>query len=127
VHKKVLLVEDEAVILMLLEQTLEPIFERGVEVLSASDGAEGLEAIRAHRPDLVLLDGTMPVMNGFEVCRAVRADETLRGVQITMLTARSQESDRAAAMAAGADHYLLKPFVPDEVLRHVARVLDLAI
>ncbi|MFN7697536.1 MAG: response regulator [Deltaproteobacteria bacterium] len=126
-HKKVLLVEDEAVILMLLEQTLEPIFERGVEVLSASDGAEGLEAIRAHRPDLVLLDGTMPVMNGFEVCRAVRADETLRGVQITMLTARSQESDRAAAMAAGADHYLLKPFVPDEVLRHVARVLDLAI
>ncbi len=125
--RKVLLVEDEAVILMLLEQTLEPLLDHGVEVLTAPDGAAGLEAIRVHRPDVVLLDGNMPLMTGFEVCRAVKSDAALRSVQVTMLTARSQASDRAAAAEAGADHYFLKPFVPDEVLHHVARGLDIAL
>lgn len=124
--RKLLIVEDEAIIVMLLEQVLEPLRDEGVELLIANDGAEGLAMIRAHRPELVLLDGMMPVMSGFEVCRVVKSDEALRGIRVAMITARARGGERSATAAPDADHFFLKPFEPDEVLGYVRRVLGLA-
>lgn len=122
--KTVLIVDDEPHIRMLLEQTLDELVDEGVEVLLATNGGEALESIRSERPDLVLLDVMMPVMNGFEVCKTVKSDPELRATYVIMLTAKGQELDRATGEEVGADVYMTKPFDPDDVLERVARVLD---
>ena len=122
--KKVLIVDDEAHIVMLLEQTLDELEDEGVELLTASNGREALEQIRAERPELVLLDVMMPEINGFDVCRTIRADPELSGTYVMMLTAKGQELDRATGVEVGADVYLTKPFDPDDVLNRAAEVLD---
>jgi len=124
VGKTVLIVDDEPHIRMLLEQTLDELVDEGVEVLLATNGGEALESIRSERPDLVLLDVMMPVMNGFEVCKTVKSDPELRATYVIMLTAKGQELDRATGEEVGADVYMTKPFDPDDVLERVARVLD---
>lgn len=116
----ILIVDDEAHIRMLLEQALEELEEEGVRLASAADGARALDMIRNDRPALVFLDVMMPGMNGFEVCRTVRADPDLAATRIVMLTAKGQEFDRRRGEEAGADLYLTKPFDPDEIVR-VAR------
>lgn len=121
--KKVLIVDDEAHIRLLLEQTLDELEEADVEILVADNGGTGLEMIQSERPQLVLLDVMMPVMNGFDVCRAVKADESLRDTYILILTAKGQELDRTTGTEVGADLYMTKPFDPDEVLARVAEVL----
>jgi len=118
----ILIADDEAHIRLLLEQALEELEEEGVRLVSAADGARALEAIRRERPTLVVLDVMMPGMNGFEVCRAVRAEPALAATRIVMLTAKGQEFDRKRGEEAGADRYLTKPFDPDEIVR-VAREL----
>jgi len=115
--KKVLIVDDEIHIRALLEQSLEELEEdHDVEILSASDGEEGLALIRQEGPNVVFLDIMMPKMNGYEVCRAVKDDPTLNRVQIILLTAKGQEVDRKLGMELGAVKYMTKPFDPDEVL-----------
>ena len=121
--KKVLVVDDEPHIQLLLEQTLDPLDEAGVEILLASNGGEALTTIRAERPELVLLDVMMPVLNGFEVCKLVKGDPALRETFVILLTAKGQELDRATGSEVGADLYLTKPFDPDDVLARCARVL----
>ena len=121
--KKVLIVDDEPHIQLLLEQTLDELDEAGVEILLASNGGQALELIRSERPELVLLDVMMPVMNGFEVCKTVKADPELQSTYIMMLTAKGQELDRATGVEVGADVYLTKPFDPDDVLERCAKVL----
>lgn len=121
--KKVLIADDEPHLRMLLEQTLEDLEDVGVELLLATHGGEALQAIREERPDLVLLDVMMPVMNGFDVCKAVKADPDTAGTFIMMLTAKGQEFDRATGVEVGADLYMTKPFDPDEVLSRAAEVL----
>ena len=121
--KKVLIVDDEAHIRLLLEQTLDELDEAGVDILLAENGEEALEAIREERPDLVLLDVMMPIMNGFEVCKTVKADPELSGTFILMLTAKGQELDRVTGAEVGADLYMTKPFDPDDVLEKAAEVL----
>lgn len=124
--KTVVVVEDEAHIRKLLLQVLEELEdEHSVKVLSAGNGAEGLEMIRQTKPDLVFLDIMMPLMNGYEVCQAVTSDQSLTGVTIILLTAKGQEVDRRQGFDAGATLYMTKPFDPDEVLRTAARVLNL--
>jgi DNA-binding response OmpR family regulator len=123
VTKKVLIVDDEAHIRLLLEQTLDELDEAGVIILLAENGGEALETIRGERPDLVLLDVMMPVMNGFEVCKTVKADPELEGTFILMLTAKGQELDRVTGAEVGADLYMTKPFDPDDVLEKAAEVL----
>jgi len=113
---KVLIVDDEAYIRLLIEQTLEELEDEGVEILSAGDGQLGLEMIQAERPDLVFLDVMMPKMNGFDVCQAVKRELKVDGVYVVMLTAKGQEYDRRRGEAAGADGYITKPFDPDELL-----------
>ncbi|MFH1913639.1 MAG: response regulator [Pseudomonadota bacterium] len=116
--KKILIVDDEVHIKMLLEQTLEELEdEYDVELFTASDGEEGLAFIRGEHPDLVFLDIMMPKMNGYEVCRIVMEDESLRGVKIILLTAKGQEVDRKQGLELGAKMYMTKPFDPDEILK----------
>ena len=105
----ILVVDDEPPILELVRFTLE---DEQIRVLEASDGAQTLETALAVRPDLILLDVQMPRLDGLEVCRRLRADASLAGTRIVMLTAAGQDADRARGLAAGADEYLTKPFSP---------------
>ena len=124
--KKIVIVDDEVHIRLLLEQTLEELEDDfDVEILSAADGEEGLALIRLERPELVLLDIMMPKMNGFEVCQAVRDDQSLQQVKIVLLTAKGQKIDRKHGMELGAYKYLTNPFNPDEIIDLAKEILDL--
>jgi len=121
VTKRILIAEDEPSILLSLEFLLG---QAGHEVTVARDGAEALRLIGAAPPDLVVLDVMLPSINGFEVCRRLRADAATRDVRILLLTARGRESEVAKGMTAGADAYMTKPFATKELLRIVAGILD---
>ena len=122
---KILIVDDEAHIRTLLQQTLEELEDYGIEILTASDGSEALELIRSEQPRLVFLDVMMPKMNGFDVCHAVKRDLGFAGTHIVLLTAKGQEVDRHKGDEAGADVYMTKPFDPDELLAHARQILGL--
>ncbi|MGH2537635.1 MAG: response regulator transcription factor [Candidatus Promineifilaceae bacterium] len=122
---KVLVVDDEAHIRLLIEQTLEELEDKGVAILTASNGQEGLAAIQAERPGLVFLDVMMPRMNGFDVCHAIKHELHLDGVYVVLLTAKGQEYDRQRGVEAGADLYMTKPFDPDALLELAEKVLGL--
>jgi DNA-binding response OmpR family regulator len=123
--KKVLIVDDEPHIRLLLAQTLEEVEDEGIEIITATDGAEGLEIIKQERPNLVFLDVMMPKMNGFDVCQAVKKDLVIPDIFIIMLTAKGQEFDKNKGMDVGADLYMTKPFDPDEILKKAQEVLGL--
>ena len=124
-NKKVLIVDDEPHIRLLLEQTLDALEDEGVELLTASNGQEALDILGAERPDLVLLDVMMPFVNGFDVCKRLKADPDLRHIYVMMLTAKGQEFDRAMGEEVGVDRYVTKPFDPDEILDRAAEVLGI--
>jgi two-component system alkaline phosphatase synthesis response regulator PhoP len=124
-NKKILIVDDEPHIRLLLEQTLEELEDEGVELLTADNGEEALDTIKIERPDLVFLDVMMPKMNGFDVCNAVKNEMSLKNVYIIMLTAKGQEFDKLKGQKVGADLYMTKPFDPDEVVRKSMQVLEL--
>jgi DNA-binding response OmpR family regulator len=126
-NKKILIVDDEPYIRLLLEQTLEDLEDEGVELLTADNGEEALDAIKTEKPDLVFLDVMMPKMNGFDVCNAVKNELSIKGVYIIMLTAKGQEFDKLKGKEVGADLYMTKPFDPDEVVKKSMQVLDLAV
>ncbi|HEY8358805.1 MAG TPA: ATP-binding protein, partial [Ramlibacter sp.] len=96
------------------------------DVVTATDGEEALAAIRAHQPDLVLTDVMMPVLDGFGLLRAVRADPALGGLSVVILSARAGEEARVGGLEAGADDYLVKPFSARELVARVRSNLDLA-
>lgn len=121
----VLIVDDEPHIRLLIEQTLEELEDDGVEILTARDGEEALGVVEVQHPDLVFLDVTMPKRNGYDVCRAIKADLGLASTVVILLTARGQAVDREAGLSVGADEYLTKPFDPDELLRIARRRLSL--
>jgi len=109
----ILIADDELHIQELVRVTLEG---DGVQVVTAADGLETLDLARTLCPEIVLLDVHMPGMDGFEVCRRLRNDPRLASTNIIMLTAAAQASDAAQGLAAGADHYLTKPFSPIRLL-----------
>lgn len=123
--KSVLIVDDEPHIVMLLKETLESVEEMGVELLSASNGEQSLELIKAHRPHLVLLDVMMPKVNGYDVCRTVKKEWGYIDVYIALVTAKGQEFDRRMGEEVGADIYLTKPFDPDTILQKCEEILGL--
>ncbi len=123
--KKILIVDDEPHIRLLLAQTLEELEDEGVEILTATNGVEGLETIQDEKPDLVFLDVMMPKMNGFDVCKAVKKELAIPDVFIIMLTAKGQEFDKNKGIDVGADLYMTKPFDPDEILEKAQQVLGL--
>ena len=115
--ERVVLVDDEPNI----RETVAFILEaEGVEVETAGDGMEGLEAVRRCRPRVVLLDVMMPRLDGYEVCREIRRDPDLEGVFVVILTARGQKADEVRSLEVGADLYMSKPF-DDEVVLGVIR------
>lgn len=124
-EQKLLIVDDEAHIRMLLEQTLEGLEDEGVNFFSAQNGEEALEIIQAEKPELVFLDVMMPKMNGMEVCRKVKKELQLDDVFIVLLTAKGQELDRQKGQEVGADLYLTKPFDPEVILDKAREILGL--
>ncbi len=121
---KVLIVDDEAYIRLLIEQALEELEDEGVEILTAEDGEDGLAVIEGEHPEIVFLDVMMPKMNGFEVCQRVKRQLGLSQVYVVLLTAKGQEYDRQKGEEVGADLYITKPFDPDDLLELARRVLD---
>jgi DNA-binding response OmpR family regulator len=119
---KVLVVDDEPFICRSLSFVLR---KENYEVFEARNGEEALEAIRAHRPDLVFLDVMMPKINGFEVTERVKADPDLRTTKVILLTAKGQDSDRATGAQAGADEYMTKPFSPTKLLQRTREILGI--
>ncbi len=122
--QKLLIVDDESHIRMLIEQTLEDLEDEGVELLFAENGAQALEIIQKEEPNLVFLDVMMPKMNGMEVCQKVKKELNLSHVYIILLTAKGQEVDRQKGLDMGADRYMTKPFDPDEMLSVAEEVLN---
>ena len=122
--KKLLIVDDEAHIRMLIEQTLEDLEDEGVELLFADNGEKALKIIQEEKPNLVFLDVMMPKMNGMEVCYKVKKELGLDEVYIILLTAKGQEVDRQKGLEMGADRYMTKPFDPDEMLSVAEEILN---
>jgi two-component system alkaline phosphatase synthesis response regulator PhoP len=124
-EQKILIVDDEAHIRMLIEQTLEELEDEGVEFLTAENGEIALEIIQKENPQLVFLDVMMPKMNGMEVCRRVKKELELNNVFIVLLTAKGQELDRQRGQEVGADVYMTKPFDPEIILSKAKEVLGI--
>ena len=122
---KLLIVDDEPHIRMLLEQTLEELEDEDVHFFTAENGEEALQIIQAENPQLVFLDVMMPKMNGMEVCRRVKKEWGLDKVFIVLLTAKGQEMDRQRGQEVGADMYMTKPFDPEAILAKARQVLGL--
>jgi len=115
--KTILVVDDEPKITQIARDYLE---HAGFQVLTASDGKSALAAVRASKPDLIVLDLGLPGMDGLDVTRTLRKDSEL---PIIMLTARSEESDKLVGLELGADDYIVKPFSPKELVARVRAVL----
>ena len=124
--QKILIVDDEAHIRMLIEQTLEELEDEGVEFLTAENGEIALDIIQKENPKLVFLDVMMPKMNGMEVCRRIKKELELKDVFIVLLTAKGQELDRQRGQEVGADVYMTKPFDPEIILSKAKEVLGIA-
>jgi DNA-binding response OmpR family regulator len=122
---KILIVDDEAHIRMLIEQTLEELEDEGVEFLTAENGEIALDVIQKEKPQLVFLDVMMPKMNGMEVCRRVKKELGLTDTFIVLLTAKGQEADRQKGLDMGADVYMTKPFDPEVLLNKAKEVLGI--
>jgi two-component system, OmpR family, alkaline phosphatase synthesis response regulator PhoP len=123
--KKILIVDDEAHIRSLIEQTLEELEDEGVEFLTAENGEQALEIIQTENPRLVFLDVMMPKMNGMEVCRRVKKELLIENIFIVLLTAKGQELDRLKGQEVGADVYMTKPFDPEVILTKAKEVLQI--
>lgn len=108
----ILVAEDDEDILALVVFDLE---DEGYEVLTARDGQEAVALALERHPDLILLDVAMPGLDGYEVTRRLRADESTRATPVVLLTARAQVKDVIAGFEAGANDYVTKPFRPDEL------------
>jgi two-component system phosphate regulon response regulator PhoB len=120
VRPKVVLIEDERDIVELVRYNFR---KEGFEVESFSRGEDGLEYLRRHPADLVLLDIVLPDRDGFEICRRLRAEERLKSLPVIFLTAKGEEIDRVLGLEIGADDYVVKPFSPRELVARAKAVL----
>jgi DNA-binding response OmpR family regulator len=123
VSRKILIVDDEPHLRMLIHQTLEELEDEGVEILTAANGEEALATIQSEQPTLVFLDVMMPKLSGFDVCQRVKGTPGLAGTYIVLLTAKGQEFDRQRGVEVGANVYMTKPFDPDALLEKARDVL----
>jgi CheY-like chemotaxis protein len=117
---KILIAEDERDIRDLIAFTLQ---FAGHEVITTSNGEEALQAVRAQKPQLVLLDVRMPRLTGYEVCKEIKADPQTQAIPVIFLSAKGQEAEIRSGLEAGAEQYLLKPFAPDQLIEQVNKVL----
>jgi two-component system, OmpR family, phosphate regulon response regulator PhoB len=116
----ILIVEDEPSLVEVLSYNLE---KEGFEVLTASNGRDGLERARAALPDLVILDLMLPLVDGLQVCAQLRSDPRTQNIRVLMLTARSEETDEVVGFNVGADDYVTKPFKVRPLIHRVKALL----
>jgi len=119
--KRILIVEDEPSLLK-LESIL--LASRGYEVTGVGDGQAALDAVATMKPDMVLLDIMLPKIDGFEVCRQIKANEATRHILVLMLTAKKTEKDFAQGEQVGADGYIAKPFKSAAVIESIQRLFS---
>ena len=117
----ILLADDDEILIEILRFRVEA---AGHSVVIARDGLQALELIRESLPDLVILDAMMPVMTGAEVLAALRADEATADLPVIMLTARAGEDDVVRSLRAGANDYITKPFIPQELAVRIDKLLE---
>ena len=119
--RSVVCIEDESEMIDLIRLILG---RRGFELTGATGGAEGLEAVRRVKPDLVLLDLMMPGMDGWEVYQQMKADEELKHIPVIIVTAKAQSIDKVLGLhIAKVDDYITKPFGPQELIQSIEKVL----
>ena len=118
--RKVLVVEDVDFNRELVVQLLEEKYD----VIEAVNGQEGVEVAEQERPDLILMDLSLPIMDGWEAARRLKANEDLRSIPIIALTAHAMVGDKERALAAGCDDYLVKPLDEDELFAKIAKHLE---
>ncbi|MDN5926212.1 MAG: response regulator [Hyphomicrobiales bacterium] len=117
---KILICDDDPLLLELMDFRLQA---KGYDVVRAVDGAEALSMAETETPDLIVLDAMMPKSDGFEVLTHIKNDARLSEIPVIMLTARKSERDIVSALDKGADDYLVKPFIPEELLARLNRLL----
>jgi two-component system phosphate regulon response regulator PhoB len=118
--RTILVIDDQKDFADLVRRSLE---KEGFDVILASDGTSGLQIAREHRPDLVVLDLTMPDIDGLDVCKRLRQEPRHARLPILVLSARASAADRVLGLETGADDYLVKPFVPQELVARVKAIL----
>jgi diguanylate cyclase (GGDEF)-like protein len=118
--KKILIIDDTEFMTKLISDILK---NAGYDVVSASDGKQGIQKVREEKPDLVILDVIMPGMDGYEVCKTLRDDESNNLMPIIMLTAHDNEDDKLTGLELGADDYIIKPFNSRELVSRVRNTL----
>ncbi len=117
---RILIIEDDPSLAEVLQYNLA---QEGYETRVAHDGQQGLQAIRMHCPDLIVLDLMLPLLDGLEICRQVRADSATQETLVLMLTARSEESDQLVGFSVGADDYVTKPFSVKVLMQRIQSLL----
>lgn len=113
---KVLVVDDEEYIQHILNFSFGA---EGYEVITAADGEEAVTIARSEKPDIIVLDIMMPKMDGYEVCKQIKADPQTQNIPVILLTAKGREVDRKLGAEAGADDYVVKPFSPGRLIERV--------
>ncbi|HAH20624.1 MAG: hypothetical protein A2Y00_02165 [Omnitrophica WOR_2 bacterium GWF2_43_52] len=119
-RKRILCVEDEADMLEMVRFRLE---QEGYEVISAANGKEGLDKAYKDKPDLILLDLMLPEKSGYEVCRILKSDTQFKVIPIVIFTARASVSEEQLGYECGADDYITKPFMPDDFINRIKKLL----
>ena len=119
--KKILIVDDEADLVETIRFSLEM---EGYHVLASYSGEDALNQARKENPDLILLDLMLPNLDGYKVCRLLKFDNRYKHIPILMLTAKTQEKDKALGMETGANEYITKPFEMDDLLKKVKQYLN---
>jgi two-component system alkaline phosphatase synthesis response regulator PhoP len=123
--KKILIVDDELNMRIILKNALEVLEDKGVELLVAENGRDAIESIKTEKPELVILDVEMPVMDGFEVCDIIKNELRLKNIYTLILSAKSQDLAIQYGKELGADRYMTKPFDPDKLVEIVSKVLGI--
>ena len=119
--KKILIIDDEPDIIKVVKFRL---IKMGYEVMTATNGREGLESLRALKPDLVLLDYRMSFLSGDEVCKEIKKDESTRHIPVILMTASTQDTWEENIQTMGADDYILKPFEPEELIKKIKKLIE---
>lgn len=120
-ERRVVIIEDERDVARLLEFNLQ---SAGFVAVAAATAADGLAAVRSHKPDVAILDLMLPDQSGYEVCKQIRADAAIGDIGVLMLTAKGEAEDRILGLEVGADDYVVKPFVVREVVLRVTALAN---
>lgn len=119
-NKKILVIEDDPATSRLVDYSLR---HEGYQVITCSNGLEGIRKAQSENPDLVILDVMLPGMDGFEICNRLKHDPATSSLPILMFSAKAQEIDKEMGAKVGADDYLTKPSAPSEIINRVEKLL----